>query len=137
MKREDFEQALDRYGGDLGRWPEALRVEAERLIEDDHDAADELARAQKLDGLLTEAVAARDIESSLVGRIVSGLDRGTDGGVIVRPTRRLVAWASAATVASLMVGFIAGVALPQDVGEDTFAGMIFGSSIESDEDSEL
>ena len=68
MKREDFEQALDRYGGDLGRWPEAIRVGAERLIEDDHDAADELARAQKLDGLLTEAVAAQDIESSLVGR---------------------------------------------------------------------
>ena len=96
MRIDELEQALDRYGGDTGRWPDALRRQAEGLIATDPRAAS-LARAaagvEEAVGTLMRPMA---IDAALIGRITSGL-----GGheLALRPTGRLAALAGAAMVA--------------------------------------
>jgi hypothetical protein len=129
MTREQFNAALDRLGGDLSRWPPALRREAEILIAEDSAAAAELDRARRLEGLIMEATAAETVDAALIGRIVSH-NRARHDGVVVRPTRRLIGWASAAMVATLAIGFVVGAAVPADQGDGTIAALLFSGSEE-------
>lgn len=128
MKIEQLEQALDRYGGDLVRWPAALRAEAEALAVSDAGAAKLIAAAAKLDGVLAEAMQPMPVDAAMIGRIISGISAAGYHDVAVRPTRRLIAWAGAATVAFLVTGYAAGIALPASQGEDAIAGLMFGNS---------
>ena len=137
MKRDAFEKALDRYGGDLAKWPEPLAAAARKLVAGNRQAAEDLARARRLDELMSEAVGRQQADSALIGRIMSGIGNGRGRDRSIRPTGRLMAWASAATVASLALGFMVGIAVPQDIGNDAFAGLIFGASYEEDSESVL
>ena len=57
MRIEQFQTALDRYGGKLERWPADMRREAEALRATNVQAEALLAAAQRLDPMLAEAVA--------------------------------------------------------------------------------
>lgn len=50
---EDLQQAIDRHGGDLTRWPAALRDEAATLIANSAAAREKLEAAIKLDSALS------------------------------------------------------------------------------------
>jgi hypothetical protein len=52
MNRNDFERYANTYGGDLDRWPPALRQEAVALLASDASLADSLARRAGLDAAL-------------------------------------------------------------------------------------
>jgi hypothetical protein len=135
MTIDEFGKALDRYGGDLDRWPQALRAGAEALTARDADAAEILARAARLDGLLSEAVQPRPVDAALIGRIVAGIDNGAHHEPVLRPTPRLAAWAGAATIAFLSTGYAAGLMVPASQAEDTLAGLMFGSGWTTDSDT--
>ena len=138
MRIEQLEQGLDRYGGDLARWPAAMRAEAEVLIAVDKRAAMLAATAARVDSALAEAIRPMDVDSVLIGRIVAetaGSHTFVTHDVTVRPTGRLVAFAGAAMVAFLVTGYAVGLALPASQGEDAFAGLIFGNSTTSDSSS--
>jgi hypothetical protein len=72
----------------------------------------------------------------MLGRILAGIDERARPERALRPTRRLAALAGAAMAASLMIGYVAGVALPASDGEDTLAGLMFGSSSSATTDAE-
>lgn len=129
MNRDQFSAALDRHGGDLARWPAALRREAEALVERDTDAARELAAARRLDALLAEAITEAPADAALIGRIVSRSEPPTRQA-LWRPTGRLVGIASAAMAVMLMIGFIAGATVP-DPSNDVFAGLLFSDTDDS------
>ena len=132
MRIEHLQAALDRYGGDLARWPAAERAEAEALVASDAKAAALVAAARRLDGALAEAMRPMPVDAALIGRIVAGIGATGHHDVAVRPTRRLFAWAGAAMVAFLVTGYAVGLALPASQGEDAFAGLMFGNSTSSD-----
>lgn len=129
MRIEELERALDRYGGDLGRWPVDLRAAAETLIAGDEDAARMAAAARQLDTLLLEAVEPMPVNSALIGRIVSGLGSDAHENAAIRPTPRFAVWVGVAMIAFLSSGYAAGLALPASSGEDTFADLMFGGEI--------
>ena len=135
MTMDEFGKALDRYGGDLARWPNALRGEAEALTARDVEAAALLAQSARLDDLLAEAMRPLPVDAALIGRIVAGIDDGVHHEIALRPTPRLAAWAGVAMLAFLSVGYAAGLMLPASQGEDTFAGLMFGSGWTTESDA--
>jgi hypothetical protein len=135
MRIDQLQEALDRYGGDLGRWPTSVKIEAEALLARDPEAARTAAAAVRLDALLAEAVEPLPVDASFIGRIIADAGSGARHDVALHPTPRLAAWAGAATVALLVTGYAVGLAMPQSQGEDVFAGLVFGDSSASDVDS--
>lgn len=129
MTRDQFSEALDRYGGDLSRWPPSLAAEAKALVAGDATAAAELDRAKRLDALLADAVAPGAADSALIGRIVSHKKR-KNGETVLQPTRRLIGWASAAMVATMAIGFVLGAAIPADQSSDAIAALLFSGAEE-------
>jgi hypothetical protein len=129
MTREEFNAGLDRHGGDLSRWPPALREHAEALTAADTQAAAELRAAQRLDALMVEVTAPAPVDAALVGRIVSK-DRSRRNETVLRPTGRLAGWVSAGLAATLMIGFAAGALIPADQSNDAIAGLMFSSADE-------
>lgn len=129
MTREQFSAALDRYGSGLDRWPEALRQDARELTANDPGAAAELKSATRLDALLAEVSAPQEANAALIGRIVSH-GRAKRGETVLQPTRRLAGWVSAAMVATLMIGFVAGIVTPEDQSNDAIAALLFSGAEE-------
>ena len=137
MTMNEFEHALDRYGGDLKRWPETERSAAEALIATDAGAARLLAQEGRVDTVLRKLAQETPADAAMVGRMVALIEKnGRHAERPLRPTRRLAALAGAAMAASLVIGFVAGVAVPASDGEDTLAGLMFGASSASVSDSE-
>jgi hypothetical protein len=124
MTRDQFEAALDRYGGDLSRWPPMLRADAETLVGTDGEAAAALRAARRLDALLAEATAPATVDAALVGRIVAR-NRTRHSDIELRPTRRLAFWASTAAILMLVTGFAAGAVIVPDASSDAFAALLF------------
>jgi len=137
MTRDDLNTALDRYGGRPEAWPDHVRVAIEELCARDAEAATAVAAAARLDTLLAEALAPGEADATFIGGVIAGLEHDTARDITLRPTGRLFAWASAATVASIALGFMIGIAVPQDIGEDAFAGLMFGTSYEAEAESVL
>jgi hypothetical protein len=135
MNLEQLEKTLSRYGGNPARWPADERAAAEALIASDAAAAKLQSEAARLDALIGEAVQPVAMDSATVGRIMAGVGNGRHHEVAVRPTPRLFAWAGAAMVAFLVVGYAVGLAIPTNQGEDALAGLMFGSSSATVSDS--
>jgi hypothetical protein len=129
MNLERFEETLSRLGGDLTRWPATDRAEAEALIAAEPRAAKLRAEAAALDALIGRAVTPVAMDAAQIGRIMAGIDHRKHRDLTLQPTRRLFAWAGAAMVVFLVAGFAAGEALPSSQGDDTLAGLMFGSSV--------
>jgi len=135
MTRQEFLQALDRHGGHLDRWPAHMREAAQAFAETDAAAAKELARLGSFEAAVARATAPGDVDAALVGRIVGAVAAQGGGGsgtheTVLTPTPRFFAFASAMTAAILVVGFVAGMSVPADTGNDAFAGLLFGSAYE-------
>lgn len=135
MTRDEFDAGLDRYGGDLSRWPAALREEAAVLTAADADAAAALQAAQRLDALMVQVTAPTPVDAALIGRIVSRSRTGR-GETVLRPTGRLAGWVSAGLAATLMIGFAAGTLAPLDQSNDAVAELLF-SATDEDLDGDL
>jgi hypothetical protein len=90
--------------------------------------------AMHLEALLGEAMAPVSLNSAAIGRIMDGVGNGRRHELTLQPTRRLIALASAAMVAFLVVGFAAGLVATSDSDDDdTLAGLLFGSGTISTE----
>jgi hypothetical protein len=127
MNLKDLEVALDRYGGDLERWPTQLAAEAETLAATDGEAAKLIATAARLDAVLGVAMQPMTVDAAFLGRIMAHVGETPHHEVAVRATPRFVAWAGAAMVAFLVTGYAVGATLPQTQDADAFAGLMFGS----------
>lgn len=131
MTIDEFEQGLDRYGGDLTRWPADLRASAEDLVGANRTAA-ELARiAARLDRALAHAVEPLVLDAAFVGGIAASLGNSRARDEVIRPTPRFVAWASMAAVAFLVTGYAIGLAVPATTttqSDDALASLIFGDT---------
>jgi hypothetical protein len=79
-----FAALADSYGGDIGRWPKAVRHEARALAEASPEARDRLAEAARLDAALL-AESRRDLEALLPPQAqdaaVARLRRGVAGRI--------------------------------------------------------
>lgn len=92
MTEREFEDALDRWGGDLERWPRQLAARARLRLEQVPGAADQLAAAAQVDAYL-ELLAPHQPPAHLAARIVAraaapdALQRGLDwlAGRLWRP----------------------------------------------------
>lgn len=140
MTLDEFEIALGRHGGELTGWPETDRRAAAALIASDPAAAKLHEQELRVDRLLhrmsADTPAEGPVDAAMLGRILAGIDHHARTERPLRPTRRLAAFAGAAMAASLMIGYVAGVALPAGDGEDTLAGLMFGSSSSTTRDAE-
>ena len=70
MKPVDFQEAVDRLGDDLARWPESLRRQAIELLAAEPAARRILAEAAALRGAMAAAPSSR-APRGLVDRILS------------------------------------------------------------------
>ncbi len=126
MRIEELERTLDRYGGDMDRWPGELHEAANLLIAESGEAARLVEAAQRIDAILAETVRPVAVDAALMGRIASGMHAHHE--IALRPSGRLAAFVGAAMVAFLVTGYAVGLALPTSQGEDTIAGLMFGDS---------
>lgn len=55
MRLKEFQDLLDRYGGDLFEWPPAIRVDALALLKSSVDAQRVLEETRRMESLLVEA----------------------------------------------------------------------------------
>ncbi|MEO8668515.1 MAG: hypothetical protein ABI399_08370 [Bauldia sp.] len=124
MTLDEFSEALDRYGADLQHWPERQRTAARALLAGDASAVARLAEAAKLDALLSAAAAPVPVDAALLGAIAArtGARRNE---LVVRPTRRLLAAASAAMIVLFVLGFGLGSVLGPGGGDDATALLLF------------
>ena len=126
MTRQELEQALDRHGAEMSRWPPETHDAAERLIAADTGAAALVAAAAKLDRSLAVLAAPTPFSSADVGRVIARARRGRTGGSRLRPGFAS-ALAAGALVLCLGLGFALGLALPPDDNEAAIAALIFGN----------
>ena len=69
MQRLDFQDALDRFGADLGRWPAVERALGEALLRSDPSLGALVAEARRLKALVASAPPVR-APAGLADRIV-------------------------------------------------------------------
>lgn len=69
MRVEELIKIMETYGGDIHRWPEDKRIEAERLLLASSEAQSMLTEARKLDDLLDQCVVP-DADERLSRKIV-------------------------------------------------------------------
>ena len=86
MNLEAFEDALDRYGGDLSRWPDELRNAAEALLQTEDQARSLLRAAQELDAVLA-ADPLPAVDAGLADRIMQRVAEHEVGTENVRAER--------------------------------------------------
>jgi hypothetical protein len=74
MTIAQFEDALDRCGADLSVWPVGLRAEAAGLLKADPVARRSHGEAERLAGVLSQAMTTRQLTAPQLGRLVLGLE---------------------------------------------------------------
>lgn len=129
MTESDFEAALDRWGGDLDRWPAAAAAEARALIATDPRAAAALTAARRLDDHLA-ALETHRAPAGLAARIQARVPVEVGGGSATLD--RLLGWLSASgwrpaalglllLAAGYVAGLAAGEAMDQELADDVVA----------------
>jgi anti-sigma-K factor RskA len=73
MNNEQFQSFLDRHGTDLGRWTEAERAAAERLVASDRQARQAFEAARRLDAALTRHLQAQATDAAAAARVLTQL----------------------------------------------------------------
>ena len=109
-----FEDGLDRYGGDLLRWPAELRAGAEAVLRIDAAARAELAALEAAESGLRAARRPHE-RSPAIARLAAAASRGRQTGPGTRVARRTAVAATMA--AALAVGVVLGGLLPDRSGE--------------------
>ena len=126
-ERDAFQDALDRYGADLEKWPPKARARAESWLAGSSQARELLAEARRLDDVLrADRPGASAKRHALRQRILSAVSeragstsQGRGGGALVEAARRWIHahWLrpALAASASLALGFVIGLGtLPED-----------------------
>lgn len=75
MDQDAFESALDRYGPELRRWPDAAAAQASSLIDSSARARALLAEARELESALDDALTAGPAPFGLETRLLANLPR--------------------------------------------------------------
>jgi hypothetical protein len=111
VTKEEFQALAEAYGGELARWPAAVRDEAALLVAADPEFAQAvLAPQARLDGVLDEFPRAH-ATPELFERIVAGAPP-------VRRTHRWRLWLAPAGLSAAMAGVAAaGVLLGLQLGQ--------------------
>lgn len=79
MSLTAFDEALDRYGPQLARWPAPARAAAERLMAADERARALHAEAARLQDLLAQAARPQPLAAPVIGRLTAALARRRRG----------------------------------------------------------
>jgi hypothetical protein len=130
MTLRRFRTLADSYGGDLQRWPETMRLQAQALLDTSAEARRIIVGARKLDDVIAAAQAAHSEHLWSGDRAEAALERLRNGVAIrIAPTMaatpiravsllctplgipRRVRWISLATAASvaILAGFVLGI----------------------------
>ena len=120
MTLQGFEDALDRYGADIDRWPVDLRAPGRALMEQHPEARRLLAESRQLEAALMEIVRPVPLAADRLGRLLANLHaRRTVVDPVVALARPRAAFAitMAATV-MFVLGAWSGVAVSQ-ANDDT------------------
>ena len=121
MTIDELEQALDRWGADLGRWPAAEAERARALLAIDPTARRSVSVAREVDEFVGE-LRRHAAPTHLAGRIMA---RVREAGAAPDHLERMLGWLTGriwrpAMLAMLMVtaGFVAGFAVQEPVDEE-------------------
>ena len=132
MTREQFSEALLRFGGDLGRWPRAEAEAARALLASDPDAARRLAEFSAFEQTLAQAVESAPFGAAEIGMILAARDREEAAWW---PAPRFLVAGAGVSALCFALGFVTvlTVAPPQDVpaaivglalGQEDFGGLL-------------
>lgn len=103
MTREEFGEALLRYGADLKRWPKALAGSAKLLVAGDSSAAKLLKDFAGFERTLAEAVEPPPFGAAEIGSVLATLDAAEAPWL---PARRFWIAGAGASALSFLAGFI-------------------------------
>lgn len=110
MRLEEFRRLAEAWGGDVTRWPDGVRAQAEWLATS-HEAAAILAEARAVDRMITQAapdIAQRRVDDAIHG-VVTRLAREAPRRASAPSwLRRFVP--SAAIVCAVAMGMVIGLA---------------------------
>lgn len=132
MTREDFSEALLRYGADLDRWPASEAAEARTLLERDPDAAKMRADCAAFEQTLAEAVKPPPFGAAEIGAVLAARDRQAAAWW---PTPRVLLAGAGVSALCFALGFVMVLAItpPQDIpvpivglalGQEDFGGLL-------------
>jgi hypothetical protein len=103
MTREEFGEALLRYGANLGRWPEVQATAARQLVEGDPAAAKMLADFASFERTLADAVEPPPFGAAEIGAVLAALDRPVETWW---PAPRFWIASAGVTALSFVAGFM-------------------------------
>jgi hypothetical protein len=132
MTREEFSEALLRFGADLGRWPEPEAAAARRLLDGDPGAAELLADHARFERTLAEAVEPPPFGAAEIGAVLAARDREQAAWW---PAPRVLLAGAGVSALCFVLGFVTVVAItpPQDIpvpvvalalGQEDFGGLL-------------
>lgn len=103
MTREEFGEALLRFGGNLDRWPQGEAKVAKRLLESDPLAAKMLLDFTAFERTVSDAIAPPAFGAAEIGAVLAVLDRPKETWW---PTPRFWIASAGVTALSFAAGFI-------------------------------
>ena len=131
MKIEELIIIIETYGGNIDRWPDDKRIEAEKLLLASGEAQSILSEARKLDALLDQYVVA-EADDRLTRKIVNENTQTGSNGIIAyflnpffSPSLALVVLVLC-LIFGFMVGFLDGSALVQQPTPADSATLLLG-----------
>ena len=109
MKIEELITIIETYGGDIRRWPEEKRIEAEKLLSVSTEAQSTLSQARKLDTLLDRYVMT-EADNRLTRKIVNENTQAGNSGIMAYFLNPFLnpSLAFAVLVICLLFGFMVG-----------------------------
>jgi hypothetical protein len=128
MTREDFGEALLRFGPDLERWPGDLAQSAKGLVGDDPVAAKMLKDFAAFERTVAEAVEPPPFGAAEIGSVLTALDRSEETW---SPARRFWLAGAGASAISFVAGFVLMLAVIEAQGgavPASIIGLAFGQA---------
>lgn len=128
MTREDFGEALLRFGPDLKRWPAGLAQAARALLAGDPGAAKMLADFAAFERTVAEAVEAPPFGAAEIGAVLARLDAAE---ATWSPPRRFWLAGAGVSAVSFAAGFVLMLAAIEAQGGPipaSIVGLAFGQA---------
>lgn len=110
MTREEFGEALLRFGARLERWPQIERSEAERLVASDPLAARMLVDFTAFERTVSAAVEPPPFGAAEIGKVIAALDRTNETWW---PAPRFWIASAGVTALSFAAGFVLILAMTE------------------------
>lgn len=110
MTREEFSEALLRFGAKLERWPRVEASAAERLLASDPLAAKMLADFSAFERTVSDAVEPPPFGAAEIGKVIAALDRPKETWW---PAPRFWIASAGVTALSFAAGFVLMLAMTE------------------------